>query len=316
LRVAFAGTPDFALPALAALAARHEIVGVLTQPDRPQGRGRHLGGSPVKEAAVARGLAVAQPVTLKSAPGRAPLEAWAPDVLVVVAYGLILPQAALAIPRHGCLNIHASLLPRWRGAAPIQRALLAGDTDTGVTIMQMNEGLDTGPMLLRRAIPIAADATGGSLHDELAALGATLIVEALDALAHGALSARPQPQQGITYAAKIDKAEARIDWAEDARAIGRQVRAFSPWPVAETRFCGQQLRIHGARWLPESEVKMPPSGAKSAEHGIIFDVRDDYFAVRCGRGALAVTEVQLPGRRPIGARDFSHSHALLGQQLG
>lgn len=316
MRVAFAGTPEFALPALAALAARHEIVGVLTQPDRPQGRGRRLGFGPVKEAALARGLTLAQPATLKSPEGRAPLAAWAPEVLVVVAYGLILPQAALAIPRLGCLNIHASLLPRWRGAAPIQRALLAGDAATGVTIMQMSEGLDTGPMLLRRALPIAADATGGSLHDELSGLGAALITEALEALGRGALRAEPQPAEGVTYAAKIDKAEARINWSEDAQAIGRKVRAFSPWPIAETLFAGQQLRIHGAYPLHSDEPDQRLSEAKSTENGTIFALRDDYFAVRCGQGTLAVTEVQLPGRRRICARDFSHSHPLLGQRLG
>ena len=304
------------MPALAALAARHEIVGVLTQPDRPQGRGRKLAFGPVKEAALARGLSLAQPLTLKSAEGRAPLAAWSPEVLVVVAYGLLLPQAALVIPRHGCLNIHASLLPRWRGAAPIQRALLAGDAVTGVTIMQMSEGLDTGPMLLRRAVPIAGDATGGSLHDELAALGAALITEALEALGRGALTAEPQPAEGVTYAAKIDKAEARIDWDEDAAAIGRKVRAFSPWPVAETLFAGQQLRVHRAYVLPENEPNERLSEAKNIENGTIFALRDDYFAVRCGHGALAVTEVQLPGRRSICARDFSHSHPLLGQRLG
>ena len=271
--------------------------------------------SPVKEAAVARGLALAQPATLKSPEGRAPLSHWAPDVLVVVAYGLLLPQAVLTLPRYGCLNIHASLLPRWRGAAPIQRALLAGDAETGVTIMQMNEGLDTGAMLLRRAVPVAADATGGSLHDELAALGAVLISEALEGLGRGALRAEPQPAAGATYAAKIDKAEARIDWSEPAAAIGRRVRAFSPWPVAETVFAGQQLRIHAARPL-ENDAIVEPSGSKDHENGTIIAVRDDYVAVRCGQGALAVTEVQLPGRRSIPARDFSHSHPLLGQRLG
>jgi methionyl-tRNA formyltransferase len=315
LRVAFAGTPEFALPALAALATRHQIVGVLTQPDRPQGRGRRLGMSPVKEAALAAGLSVAQPATLRSEEGRAPLAAWAPDVLIVVAYGLILPQAALSLPRYGCLNIHASLLPRWRGAAPIQRALLAGDTHTGITVMQMNEGLDTGPMLLREALPIAPDATGGSLHDALAALGARLITEALDALGRGTLRGEPQPEAGVTYAAKIEKAEARIDWSEDAAAIGRQVRAFSPWPVAETRFSGDQLRIHAAR-VQESDSIVPSSGTKNSETGVIVGVREDYFLVRCGRGALAVTEVQLPGRRSVAARDFSHGRALVGQRLG
>jgi methionyl-tRNA formyltransferase len=315
LRVAFAGTPEFALPALAALATRHGIVGVLTQPDRPQGRGRRLGMSPVKEAALAGGLTLAQPATLKTAQGRAPLAAWAPDVLVVVAYGLILPPAALSIPRLGCLNIHASLLPRWRGAAPIQRALLAGDPETGISIMQMDAGLDTGPVLLRRSLPIPADATGGTLHDALAALGATLILEALDALARGTLTGEPQPQAGVTYAAKIDKSEARIEWRDAAAAIGRKVRAFSPWPVAETRLSGEQLRIHAARVLEHDAIRVS-SGDKSPDIGAIFAVQDDFFAVRCGEGALAVTEVQLPGRRSIPARDLSHGRALLGQRLG
>jgi methionyl-tRNA formyltransferase len=315
LRVAFAGTPEFALPALAALATRHELVGVLTQPDRPQGRGRRLGTSPVKEAALTGSLTLAQPPTLKSAEGRAALAAWAPDVLVVVAYGLILPQAALSIPRYGCLNIHASLLPRWRGAAPIQRALLAGDLKTGITIMQMNEGLDTGPMLLRRSLPITPEATGGSLHDALARLGADLITEALEGLGRGTLRPEPQPEEGITYAAKIDKSEARIDWSQDAAAIGRRVRAFSPWPVAETLFAGEQLRIHAAR-AHESDANVAHPGANGVEPGTIFAIRDDYFAVRCGQGVLAVTEVQLPGRRSIAARDFSHGRALLGERLG
>ena len=316
MRVAFAGTPEFALPALAALAARHTIVGVLTQPDRPQGRGRKLGLSPVKEAALARGLPLAQPPTLKTPEGRAPLESWRPEVLVVVAYGLLLPGAVLQLPRHGCLNIHASLLPRWRGAAPIQRAVLAGDTHTGITIMRMNEGLDTGPMLLKRALPIREEDTGGSLHDELAALGAALIVEALAALADGTVSAAAQPEGGVTYAAKIAKAEARIDWNEDAHAIGRKVRAFNPWPVAETLFEGAQLRIHAARpWDPDDgNFTYPPS--KSHENGSIIAVRGDSFLVKCGHGLLAVSEVQLPGGRPIAARDFSHGHALEGRRLG
>ena len=314
MRVAFAGTPEFALPALSALAARHAIVGVLTQPDRPQGRGRKLGLSPVKEAALARGLPLAQPPTLKTPEGRAPLASWQPEVLVVVAYGLMLPRAVLELPRHGCLNIHASLLPRWRGAAPIQRALLAGDVQTGITIMRMNEGLDTGPMLLRRALPITDEDTGGSLHDELAVLGAALIVEALDALDRGALSTEAQPEAGVTYAAKIAKSEARIDWNEDAGAIGRKVRAFNPWPVAETVFAGAQLRIQAAR--PADEGNLPDVEPESRESGSIIGVRDDYFLVQCGHGVLAVSQVQLPGRRPVAARDFSHAHALLGQRLG
>ncbi len=314
MRVAFAGTPDFALPALAALAAHHEIVGVLTQPDRPQGRGRQLGASPVKVAALARGFALDQPLTLKEAAGRAALAAWAPEVLVVVAYGLLLPPTVLTLPRHGCLNIHASLLPRWRGAAPIQRAILAGDTESGVSIMRMDAGLDTGEVLLERRHRLAARETGGSLHDALAALGAEAIVAALEEVAQGTVRGRAQSPDGVTYAAKIAKAEARIDWNEDAAAIDRKVRAFNPWPVAETRLAGEQLRIFRAEPLPDTFVL--GSGAKSAPIGTIVAVHDDFIAIRCGSGVLGVHEVQQPGRRPVAARDFSHAHRLLGQQLG
>ncbi|MBS0379313.1 MAG: methionyl-tRNA formyltransferase [Proteobacteria bacterium] len=314
MRVAFAGTPDFALPALAALAAHHEIVGVLTQPDRPQGRGRHLGASPVKVAALARGFTLDQPLTLRDAAGRAALAAWAPDVLVVVAYGLLLPPAVLTLPRHGCLNIHASLLPRWRGAAPIQRAILAGDAESGVSIMQMDAGLDTGAVLLERRHALAPRETGGSLHDALAALGAEAIVAALAQVAQGTARARAQSAAGVTYAAKLAKAEARIDWSEDAAAIDRKVRAFNPWPVAETRLSGEQLRIFRAAPLPDTFVtEIDP---KSAQMGSIVAVHDDFFAVRCGSGLLGVQEVQQPGRKPVPARDFSHAHRLLGVQLG
>jgi methionyl-tRNA formyltransferase len=210
------------VPALQALVGSgHTVVGVLTQPDRPKGRGQQLAASPVKQAALAANLPVAQPETLKTEEGRTPLVDWKPDVLVVVAYGLILPTAALSIPRLGCLNIHASLLPRWRGAAPIQRAILAGDSETGITIMQMEPGLDTGPMLLKREVPIAPDDTGGSLHDRLADLGANAILEALDRLNSGTILAEPQPQEGVTYAAKLEKAEARIDWTARANEIER-----------------------------------------------------------------------------------------------
>ncbi|MDB6087927.1 MAG: Methionyl-tRNA formyltransferase [Gammaproteobacteria bacterium] len=247
LRVAFAGTPDFAVPALEALLrSGHRVVGVLTQPDRPKGRGRQIAASPVKTAALAHGIPVSQPQSLKAEADRVELAAWRPDVLVVVAYGLILPRAVLALPRFGCINIHASLLPRWRGAAPIQRAILAGDTETGVTIMLMDVGLDTGPMLLQERVPITASDTGGSLHDRLAALGASALLEGLDKHAAGTLAAVPQPSEGVTYAAKIEKAEALIDWTRDARAIERQIRAFNPWPIAETRLDGEQLRVFAA----------------------------------------------------------------------
>jgi methionyl-tRNA formyltransferase len=343
LRIAFAGTPDFSVPALEALlGAGHSVVGVLTQPDRPKGRGRQVAASPVKAAALAHGIAVSQPLTLKDEAGRAELVAWRPDVLVVVAYGLILPPTALSIPRLGCINIHASLLPRWRGAAPIQRAILAGDVSTGVTIMLMDAGLDTGPMLLRKEVSIEAEETAGSLHDRLAVLGGSTLIEALEGHASGALRAIPQPAEGITYAAKIEKAEALIDWKRDAVAIERQVRAFNPWPVAETRLEGEQLRVFeaqveeggssrqdaGAVWRHDAaaEARTP---ARPGDDGISLDVggiadntgrivavRHDALVVQCGRGRLAVRQLQRPGRRVVPAADFARSIELTGRRLG
>jgi methionyl-tRNA formyltransferase len=316
LRVAFAGTPEFALPALEALCAHHQVVGVLTQPDRPKGRGRTLGVSAVKAAALARGLPLDQPLTLRNAAGRAALEAWAPEALIVVAYGLLLPSEVLSLPRYGCLNIHASLLPRWRGAAPIQRTILAGDAQGGVTIMQMDAGLDTGPVLLQSAVTLGPRETGGSLHAALAPLGARVLLEALAGLAAGTLTPRPQPQAGVTYAAKIEKSEARINWSGAAAAIERQVRAFNPVPIAETLLDGGQLRIYAARLGEEIGDKMADSAAKSSESGSIIAVHDDYMLIRCGEGTLAATCVQLPGRKPVSVRDFSHGRVLAGRRLG
>jgi len=313
LRVAFAGTPEFALPALTALNARHELVGVLTQPDRPSGRGRRLAPGAVKVAATACQLPVMQPHTLRSEAALAELAAWRPDVLVVVAYGLLLPHEVLALPRLGCVNIHASLLPRWRGAAPIERALLAGDRESGVSIMQMDAGLDTGPLLLQRSINMRSDHTGGSLCAELASLGATALLEALSGLEAGTLHAQPQPREGVTYAAKIAKAEARIDWTRDAAAIERQVRAFNPRPVAETTLDGEQLRIFAAHAAPDGTRS---SGANVGKAGTILTVRDGSMLVQCGLGCLAVTEIQRPGRRPVSVRDFAHGLALAGRHLG
>jgi len=316
LRVAFAGTPEFALPALAALLARHSVVGVLTQPDRPRGRGRKLAASPVKSAALAAHLPLAQPQTLSSPEARAALVDWQPQVLVVVAYGLKLPREVLALPPLGCLNIHAPLLPRWRGAAPIQRAILAGDTETGVTIMQMDAGLDTGPVLLQRRLALGASHTSGSLHQALSSLGATALLMALDGLAAG-LTASPQSPEGVTYAPRIEKAEARIDWGRDALEIERQVRAFNPWPVAETALDGEPLRILAALAEPaDPRENNPIKGDKSANPGAIIAVHDDFMRVRCGRGCLRVTEVQRPGRQRVTVRDYSHSVALAGRQLG
>jgi methionyl-tRNA formyltransferase len=315
LRVAFAGTPGFAVPALEALCAAHEVVGVLTQPDRPAGRGRQLTESPVKQAARARALPLAQPSTLRTADAQAALAAWAPDVLVVVAYGLLLPREVLGLPRRGCLNIHASLLPRWRGAAPIQRAILAGDAETGVTIMQMDAGLDTGPVLLTERMMISRAHTAGSLHDELSVLGARLLIEALTGLERGTLAPVEQSADGVTYAAKIDKAEAAIDWRRDALSIERQVRAFNPWPIAQTQLDGEVLRVFAAH-ADEADDKMMPNEPKGGETGTIIGLQDDYMQVRCGSGVLAVTHVQRPGRRAMGVREFARGQALAGRRLG
>ncbi|HEY5020537.1 MAG TPA: methionyl-tRNA formyltransferase, partial [Steroidobacteraceae bacterium] len=256
LRIAFAGTPEFAVPALRALAASpHQLVGVLTQPDRGSGRGRKLKASPVKLLAEQLGLPLAQPVQLKSQEQLAPLQRWASDLLVVVAYGLLLPRAALALPRLGCLNIHASLLPRWRGAAPIQRAILAGDRESGVTIMQMDAGLDTGAVLAQRRIALTDHTDARQLHASLAELGAALLLDTLEAVEAGRAQAAAQPERGVSYAAKINKLEARIDWRRSAEHISRQVRAFNAWPVAETRWHEQKLRIWEAHAAAPTAVR-------------------------------------------------------------
>ena len=309
MRIAFAGTPGFALPPLRALAARHAMVGVLTQPDRPAGRGRSLAASPVKLEALSRGWPVAQPASLKSAADRAPLAAWQPDLLVVVAYGLILPQAVLDLPRLGCINVHASLLPRWRGAAPIQRAILAGDAESGVAIMRMEAGLDTGPVYAMRKVAIGPRMTAGELHDRLADEGAATLLDVLAGLEAGTARATPQPATGVTHAAKIDKSEARIDWGKSAAEIDRQVRAFNPWPIAETRFKGEQLRVLRAH---PAEAASAASGAP----GSVLGVDAGGVAVACGEGVLTLETVQRPGRRPVPAFDFALAASLEGVVLG
>jgi methionyl-tRNA formyltransferase len=271
--------------------------------------------SPVKNRAGELGLTVHQPASFKSPEALAMLRALRLDVLVVVAYGLILPPAALEAPRLGCINIHASLLPRWRGAAPIQRAVLAGDARTGVTIMRMDAGLDTGPMLSAREVPIGARDTAKILHDRLAALGAELIVETLDALQRGRAPEVPQPAAGVTYAGKIHKAEALIDWHLDADRIDRQVRAFNPWPVAETRLNGAQLRI----W--EAETRSPPGGkagspSRDAAPGTVLAAADEGIDVACGRDVLRILRLQLAGRKALIAREFIAGLELCGARLG
>jgi methionyl-tRNA formyltransferase len=313
VHIAYAGTPEFAVPALTALlGSPHSVVGVLTQPDRPKGRGRQLAASPVKQLALDHGIPVSQPQSLRDESSRADLRAWRPDALVVVAYGLILPQAVLDLPRLGCFNIHASLLPRWRGAAPIQRAVLAGDRETGITIMRMGAGLDTGPILLQHTVSISPADTAGSLHDSLSQLGARALLKALEGVEDGSLASRPQPAEGVTYAAKIAKSEAAIDWTRSAEEIARKVRAFDPSPIAETQLDGEQLRIYRVLAAPEPELPM----AAAAAPGTITVNRNGSVLVACGTGALTLVEVQRPGRRPISARDWANTSDLAGRRLG
>jgi len=317
LRVAFAGTPEFAVPALRALAdSSHTLVGVLTQPDRPAGRGRELKKSPVKQVALELGLPLAQPPQLKSVEQRAPLVQWASDVLIVVAYGLLLPPAALTVPRLGCLNIHASLLPRWRGAAPIQWAILAGDSATGVTIMQLDRGLDTGPLLAQRRVMIAEGIDAAQLQAQLSRQGAALLLETLDALEAGRARAEPQPGEGATYARKIDKREARIDWTASAEAIARQVRAFNPWPVAETIWRDQRLRIWQAHVAQPRAPALPAvAAAVGASPGDVIGGTQDGIEVLCGQGVLAATRLQLEGRRALPAGEFIRGLSLTGARF-
>jgi methionyl-tRNA formyltransferase len=304
MRLIYAGTPEFAAAALRALhTAGHEIALVLTQPDRPAGRGLKAAASPVKHAALELKLPVQQPQTLKSAEVLTMLTAQAADVMVVAAYGLILPREVLAAPRRYCLNIHASLLPRWRGAAPIQRAILAGDTETGISIMQMDEGLDTGPVMLRAGVPITPEDTAGTLHDKLASLGARLIVEALA----NPRPVQPQDASRATYAAKIDKREARIDWQGSATVNARAARAFNPVPGASTTFRGQPLKIWVASEL-EGVGGLPGTVRAADANGIV---------VACGTGALCLTELQRAGGKRVSAAAFlSGCRVGTGERFG
>ena len=307
LRLAYAGTPEFAVPALRALvAAGHELAVVYAQPDRPAGRGRQLLPGAVKSAALELGLPVEQPDSLRNPEAQAQLASRSVDAMIVAAYGLILPQAILDTPRLGCINIHASLLPRWRGAAPIQRAILAGDDRTGISIMRMEAGLDTGPVYLERATQIGATETAGQLQRRLAELGARCIVEALPAIDAGSAVARAQDAAAATYARKLEKREARIDWTRGAAEIDRAVRAFNPWPVAETSWRAQQLRIWRAR--PIEQRGDPP--------GAVLQASSAGIVVACGAGALCIEELQLPGKRPLSAAEFLNAHDPGGVVLG
>lgn len=309
LRLVFAGTPEFAAEHLKALLnTPHQIVAVYTQPDRPAGRGQKLMPSPVKQWALQHQLPVYQPVSLRDPAAQAELAALQPDLMVVVAYGLILPQVVLDIPRLGCINSHASLLPRWRGAAPIQRAIEAGDTESGVTLMQMEAGLDTGPMLLKARTPITPEDTGGTLHDRLAQLGAQALVEGVNALADTGLKAEIQSDALACYAHKLNKDEATLDWSRPAPELERRIRAFNPWPIAHTRWQGEVLKVHAARL-----------GQGSGSAGQILAASKEGLTVACGEGALQLTVLQLPGGKPLRFADLYNSrreYFLPGGVLG
>ena len=313
LRLIFAGTPEFAVPCLTALrTAGQELIGVYTQPDRPAGRGRQLQMSPVKTAALEHGLPVYQPASLKRDPEAvAQLQALGADLMVVVAYGLLLPQSVLDAPRLGCVNVHASLLPRWRGAAPIQRAILAGDAETGICIMRMEAGLDTGPVYHRVTTPIDSHTSGGQLHDRLAALGAQALLDALPEIAAGTRVPEPQDAAQATYAHKLTKDAAVIDWHAPAAAIARQVRAFDPWPVAHTQLAGVTVRI----WSAEVETEAQAATA-DAVPGTVLTAERSGICVATGSGVLRLTRLQPPGKKPMSAADYLNARQLDGARFG
>ena len=300
LKIIFAGTPDFAAVALQKLIDNgYEIVAVYTQPDRPAGRGRKLTPSPVKAVALEHDIPVEQPVNFKEEGAIDKLKSYHADVMIVAAYGLLLPIAVLETPRHGCLNIHASLLPRWRGAAPIQRAILAGDNETGITIMQMDKGLDTGDMLLKRTTPINDNDTGGSLHDRLAELGSEAIIEALEQLQNNQLKPETQDDSLANYANKLAKSESEIDWHKSAEEIDRQVRAFNPWPGSQCHLDKNTIRIHSAEIIDTSSQGQP---------GNILAYNKTGIDVQCGKGKLRILKCQLPGSRAMSVSDIHNGH--------
>ena len=303
-RLVFAGTPEFAVPALDVALECGDVMAVLTQPDRPAGRGRRLRPSPVKQRALEAGVPVLQPTRLRTAEDRAALLEFEPELLITAAYGLLLPQAVLDWPTHGCWNLHASLLPRWRGASPIQQAILHGDDRTGVSLMQMEAGLDTGPVLLSAALDIGPAETAAELHDRLADLAADLLRDALGRLADDALPApRPQNDDHATHAPRIDKNDARIDWSSDAASIARQVLAFNPWPVAFTELAGKDLRIFSAH-------AVEPDASEAAPGELLTDRgHPDEIRVACGRGVLVIDELQAPGKRRMTSADWLNAHS-------
>jgi methionyl-tRNA formyltransferase len=317
LRVVFAGTPEFALPCLEELLALHAagkiaLIGCYTQPDRPAGRGQKDLASPIKQQALAAGIAVFTPETLKDADVQAQLRALAPDLMMVVAYGQILPKRVLAIPQHGCWNVHASLLPRWRGAAPIQRAIEAGDAQTGVCLMQMQAGLDTGPVMLRAALEIAADDTAQSLHDRLSTLGATLLQQGITRLIDGSLpAAQPQPETGVCYAHKLDKAEAALDFQQSAALLARRVRAFIPFPLAETLIAGERVQILKAHALADQNIQADIK----PELGSLLGADKHGLRIACAEGVLCLTQLKTSQGKLLSAAEFLNGRAKLQAQL-
>ena len=308
LKIIFAGTPEFSVsPLQALLESGHEVIAVYTQPDRPAGRGRELKPSPVKQVALDAGISVHQPVNFKNDEDLELLESLQADLMVVVAYGLILPQRVLDAPRYGCFNIHASVLPRWRGAAPIQRAIQAGDVETGVTIMQMEAGLDTGPMLLVEKIPIGENETAGELHDRLAPLGASALIQTIELLLAGKLQPESQNDELAVYAHKLDKKEAEIDWQQSAQQINRDIRAFNPWPVSYTKLDNKTFRIWESSVLDTQKMAVP---------GTVIATSADGIDVVTGDGCLRIKQLQPQGKRVMSARDFLNANNPEGKQFG